>query len=83
MGALKRREFELLPPDDSALLDHRHLIQPFYASEKMNWFEVLQYFATYNTNLMPVLNADKKYIGYYELDDFLNLFKCDNRLKWK
>ena len=76
MGALERREFELLPPDDTPLMDHRHLIQPFYATESMNWFEVLQNFATYNSNLVPVLDANKKYLGYYELDDFLNLFKC-------
>lgn len=75
-GAVSKREIELSPSDKVKLNDLRHLIEPFYASENMNWFEVLQYFATHNTNLMPVLSSNKEYIGYYELNDFLNIFKC-------
>ena len=75
-GALNRGEFELLKDPDFKLQDHRSLLQPFYATDTMNWFEVLQYFATYNTNIMPILNGEKEYLGYFELDDFLNLFKC-------
>ena len=68
--------FPLVTTKKLHLNDLKHLIEPFYATENMNWFEVLENFATHNTNLMPVLNSDKKYIGYYELDDFLNIFKC-------
>ena len=75
-GAISREEVELMMNENLCLNDFKHLIQPFYASENMNWFEVLQNFATHNTNLMPILNSEKKYIGYYELDDFLNIFKC-------
>lgn len=75
-GAVKRSELDLIKSPGSKLMDHRQLIQPFYATDRMNWFEVLQYFATYNTNLMPILNSEKKYLGYFELDDFLNQFKC-------
>lgn len=75
-GAVSKREIELTTSDTIKLNELKHLIEPFYASENMNWFEVLQYFATHNTNLMPVLSSDKEYIGYYELNDFLNIFKC-------
>lgn len=75
-GAISREEINLLKPNEDTLNKYKHLIQPFYVTEKMNWFEVLQDFATHNTNLMPILNSDKEYIGYYELDDFLNMFKC-------
>ena len=75
-GAIDRVEFDLINSPESTLMEHRQLLEPFYVTESMNWFEVLQYFATYNTNMMPILNRDKEYIGYFELDDFLNLFKC-------
>jgi len=75
-GAISREELEMVATKKLHLNDLKHLIEPFYATENMNWFEVLENFATHNTNLMPVLNSDKKYIGYYELDDFLNIFKC-------
>lgn len=75
-GVISRDEVEMMTPNASHLNDIKHSIQPFYVTENMNWFEVLQDFATHNTNLMPVLNAEKEYVGYYELDDFLNIFKC-------
>lgn len=75
-GAISRREIEIIQSDSVTLNDLRLHIEPFYATENLNWFEVLQNFATHNTNFMPVLNAGKEYAGYFELDDFLNLFKC-------
>ncbi|MCA0933528.1 acetoin utilization protein acuB [Lutimonas saemankumensis] len=75
-GAIAHEEVEMMRPDKQKLNEFKHQIQPFYVTENMNWFEVLQNFATHNTNLMPILNSEKEYIGYYELDDFLNLFKC-------
>ena len=75
-GALPREEVDMMFNEKLPLNDFKQLIQPFYATENMNWFEVLQTFATHHTNLMPVLDAEKKYMGYYELDDFLNIFKC-------
>ncbi len=75
-GAIAREEIEMLKDDAHTLNEFRQLIQPFYVTENMNWFEVLQYFASHNSNLMPILSSDKKYVGYFELDDFLNMFKC-------
>jgi len=75
-GTIARQDIEFSPIKDKKLESIKNLFQLFYTTDSMNWFEVLQYFATYNTNIMPVLNSKKKYIGYYELDDFLNLFKC-------
>ncbi len=75
-GALAKKDIEFLNPVGKTVNDFKHQLHLFYAHEKMNWFEVLQYFATFKTNLMPVLDKEKKYIGYYELEDFLNIFKC-------
>ncbi len=75
-GNIAKQDVEFTDYSDEILDEIKPLIQTFYATIDMNWFEVLQYFATYNCNLLPVLNGSKKYVGYYELDDFLNLFKC-------
>ncbi len=75
-GMIARQDVEFLTINDNKIESAKNLFQLFYVTETMNWFEILQYFATYNTNIMPVLNSDKKYMGYYDLDDFLNIFKC-------
>ena len=75
-GSIAKQDLDFTDFGDKTIQDLKNLIQPFYATNRMNWFEVLQNFATYNTDILPVLDADNKYIGYYELDDFLNIFKC-------
>ena len=74
-GSIARQDIEYVEAENVLLNDFKNHLHPFYTSESVNWFEVLEYFATYNTNLIPVLNADKSYLGYYELDDFFNIFK--------
>ncbi len=75
-GNIAKQDIEFTDFGDKKLQDIKNQIHPFYATKNMTWFEVLQNFTTHNTDLMPILNPDKKYIGYYELGDFLNIFKC-------
>lgn len=75
-GSIARQDIDYVEDDDKTLKKFKNQLHAFYTSETVNWFEVLEYFATYKTNLIPVLNADKEYLGYFELDDFLNIFKC-------
>lgn len=75
-GNIAKQDIEFTNYHDKIIGDVRELILPYYATITMNWFEVLQSFATYNCNILSVLNDKKKYLGYYELDDFLNIFKC-------
>ena len=74
-GLIDRQSVEFIDFSDKNLTELKNQFSIFYVPETINWFEVLQYFATYNTNLIPVLNSNKEYVGYYELNDFLNIFK--------
>ncbi len=75
-GTIAKQDIEFIDFEDKELYTIQNQLKPFYVSNTMNWFEVLQFFATHKTNLMPVIDSNKKYLGYYELDDFLNIFKC-------
>ncbi len=55
--------------------DVRSLLNPVYVLNTMDWFDVLQVFATNNCNAIPVIDKEKNYLGYYEIDDFLGLFR--------
>jgi hypothetical protein len=39
-----------------------------------NWLDALEAFAQNSCNIMPVLNAQNQYLGYYELNDFIGIF---------
>lgn len=69
-------ESELLSfDDDSSVLESiQHLFQSFFVEKSTNWLDLIKSFASNGANIIPVLNEDKKYIGYYELADILHFF---------
>ncbi|MBX9807260.1 MAG: acetoin utilization protein acuB, partial [Flavobacteriaceae bacterium] len=46
----------------------------FFARNTMIWLDVLEVFAKNKTNLVPVLDENNKYVGYYEISDVMNFF---------
>jgi len=56
------------------ILDCRHTIEGFFVRSSTNWLDVLEAFAQNHSNVMPVLNESSKYLGYYELNDIMDLF---------
>jgi CBS domain containing-hemolysin-like protein len=61
--------------DNSKLLsDFQYALEPFHVLEDTNWLDILEAFALNNSNIMPVLGVDNKYLGYYELGDIMSLF---------
>lgn len=49
-------------------------IDYFFVQENSPWQDVMEFFAKYDTNIIPVLNEKTEYLGYYHLDDFIHLF---------
>ncbi|WP_053978155.1 CBS domain-containing protein [Mangrovimonas xylaniphaga] len=52
----------------------RYAIEGFFVRTSTNWLDVLEAFAKHDSNIMPVLNENNTYLGYYELNDIINLF---------
>jgi Mg/Co/Ni transporter MgtE len=40
----------------------------------MIWLDVLEVFAKNHTNLVPVLDENNAYVGYYEIEDIIKFF---------
>lgn len=57
-----------------ALLENVHLLNSFFADEKATILELLKIFADNDTNIIPVLDQQKNYMGYYDLRDVLDVF---------
>ena len=58
----------------ASLQDCSHAIEGFFVKPTTNWLDVLEAFAQNNTNIMPILDTQNTYIGYYELSDIIHLF---------
>lgn len=54
--------------------DYNHAYEQFFVRYETNWLDILETFAQNSTNIMPVLDENGRYIGYYELEDVMNFF---------
>lgn len=54
--------------------DYSYAFERFFARTNMIWLDVLEVFAKNNTNLVPVLDENNKYVGYYEIEDVIKFF---------
>jgi len=59
---------------DKTINDYRYTLEAFFARENMIWLDVLEVFAKNHTNIVPVLNEENSYKGYYELEDIVKFF---------
>lgn len=59
---------------DKKIDDYKYTFEGFFVREKTNWLDVLEKFARNQTNVMPVLNQENVYLGYYRLSDIVQIF---------
>lgn len=59
---------------DKKLKHYRYAFEGFYARTNMIWLDVIEIFAQNHTNVIPVLNDENKYVGYYEITDIIKFF---------
>jgi Mg/Co/Ni transporter MgtE len=59
---------------DKKINDYRYTLEPFFARNSMMWLEVLEVFAKNHSNVVPVLDENNLYVGYYEFDDIIKFF---------
>ncbi len=54
--------------------DITYSIEGFFVRDTSTWLDVLESFAQNNSNVMPILDGNNTYLGYYELNDVIGLF---------
>lgn len=59
---------------DKKVADYRYALEGIFARNNMIWLDVLEVFAKNHTNIVPVLDENNAYLGYYELEDIVKFF---------
>jgi len=60
--------------NDKKIADYRFTLEGFFVRTNTIWLDVLEIFAKNHTNLVPVLDENNKYVGYYEIEDIMRFF---------
>lgn len=59
---------------DKKIIHYRYTLEGFYARTNMIWLDLMEVFARNHTNIVPVLDDENKYVGYYEITDVIKFF---------
>lgn len=73
IGSLAANDVETFESDKKTK-NYRYALEGFYARTNMIWLDVLEIFARNQTNIVPVLDDNNKYVGYYEITDIIKFF---------
>ncbi len=73
-GCFLESDIQTIDDKNKELKEFSYLLQHFYTDENASILTLLKLFADYDCNIIPVLNQQKKYMGYYELSDILDVF---------
>jgi Mg/Co/Ni transporter MgtE len=76
LGCFAQNDIQTIESKPDGLLMYTHLLNSFFADEKATVLELLKIFADNDTTIVPILNKEKKYIGYYDLCDVLEVFSA-------
>jgi CBS domain-containing protein len=74
LGSFAEDDIQTIDDKDAELGVYSHLLNSFFADEKATVLELLKIFADNDTTVIPVLNKENNYIGYYDLCDVLDVF---------
>lgn len=74
MGCLPESDIQTIEDNNQTLQEYSYLLDHFHTNEKATLLDLVVLFADNDCNLIPVLNKDMNYIGYYELGDILDAF---------
>lgn len=73
IGSIAGEDIETFDPEKK-VTDYRFTLEGFFARTNTIWLDVLEVFAKNHTNLIPVLDKNNVYVGYYEIGDILKFF---------
>lgn len=74
LGVIAEIDIRTIFEDEKELGNFQYLYQFFFTEEDNNLLEILKIFAANETNLIPVINENKEYLGYCDLIDILHVY---------
>lgn len=73
VGCISECDFQTIEDTSLPISEFKHLIDTFYAYEEDTILDLIKLFADNDCNILPVLDAKKRYLGYFELSDILDI----------
>ena len=56
---------------EASVADYQYAFEHYFIPLSATWDAVIEAFASYHTDMLPVINENQQFIGYYYLGDFI------------
>jgi Mg/Co/Ni transporter MgtE len=73
IGSIAKDDLETFD-SDKKISDYKYALEGFFVRENMIWFDVMEVFARNHTNIVPVLDDNNNYLGFYEMEEIIQFF---------
>jgi predicted transcriptional regulator len=73
MGLLGEADLDTFQ-ETSPIEEFRYQLEVFSVSPDATWLDILEVFTRNEANLLPVVNSENRVLGYYDLNDVVDLF---------
>lgn len=74
LGCISESDAQTIEDQNTLISEHADLVDFFFVNENSTTLELMKLFANNDSNILPVLNKDKVYLGYFDLGDIMDLF---------
>lgn len=76
IGLISETELQGIDNESSQIGDFQFLFNFFFVEESTRFLDLLKIYAANETNLVPVLNEKKQYLGYYDLIEVMHIYNA-------
>lgn len=73
MGLLGEADLDTFQ-ETSPIEEFRYQLEVFSVPPEATWLDILEVFTRNEANLLPVVNSENRVLGYYDLNDVVDLF---------
>ncbi|MFY0603000.1 MAG: CBS domain-containing protein [Flavobacteriaceae bacterium] len=73
IGCFSESDVRTIEKKEDIIRNYKDSLIAFYANENDSLLDLISLFSENDTNILPVLNKDREYLGYYELNDILDV----------
>lgn len=74
MGCISETDISTIEDHNARLSEYSYLMDHFSVEQHVTLLELITNFADHDCNLMPAHNKEREYLGYFELNDILDVF---------
>ena len=81
IGLIAENDIQEIEDNTKEIGYFQYLFKLFFVEASQNLLDVLSVFSSNNTNLTPIINTNNEYVGYYEINDILEVYNNTPFLK--